>query len=77
MDNHNEDQYYNLQVAIEKTPQRYWKVADFVVVHQPEPWDFETFVAVMNCCCHLKDPPPDEFTWPHKPIIKVKIIRKT
>lgn len=65
---------YNIQVVLEKTEEDCWKVNEFVVIYQPEPWSPETFVAIMDHCRHLHDPPLTEFTWSQKQIIKVKVI---
>lgn len=65
----------NIQITVRKDDNGIWAVKDFVVLHQPEPWSPETFSAIFQCVCHLHEEPPEFFTWPHRPLIRVAIVR--
>ena len=67
-----EEDTFNLQVTITKSEHGNWKVKDFVVVYQPEPWDPQSFNEVLRQCC--SDPHPTIFSWSSKTVIKVKVV---
>lgn len=70
-----DDDSYHLQVTIERHPLFVWVVKDFLVLYQPEAWCWEIFKGIMHHICHFQDDPPPVFEWPHKPRIRVRVVR--
>lgn len=65
---------YNIQVTVTKDVNDLWTVKDFVVLYQPEPWPPDVFFEVLRCVCSNEEP-QETFTWPHRPIIRVHVVK--
>jgi hypothetical protein len=69
-----DDAKTNVQATLVKDANGLWSVKHFVVLYQPEPWSLEMFITLMQCVCHLKDPPEGTFVWPRDPRIVVSVV---